>query len=330
MNAKNNMLLALSCKQPPDFVPIWELEFQAWDNISGKHVILGEEFCGLSNKEKESAINNNAEILIETSVLLNFSALTTVNSYWEVSPGQPSYCWLPEEWKIKQNNLLLRECERVGIAAVGACGALISMPGTENLGGDSYEEFCYRIVDAPETIDEWVEHICNNGIEQAKMYNDMGYDIILSPSDIADNKGLFYSPEQMKRWFFPYLHKWAEAIKSMGMHSILHTDGNVSSILNDLANSPLDALQAIDPVAFMDIEKVKAQTTGKLCLCGNIETGLLMTGPVEAIYDETRKILANCKYGGGLILGASNAVIKQTPKEHYLSVIDAWHKYGQY
>jgi hypothetical protein len=326
INHKENLKAALECRQPTTAVPIWEIEFQAWDNVSGKHLILGTEFTKHSPKEQEAVINNNAEIMISVSKQLNFSALTMINSYWEVAPGKPSYYWLPEEWKKKQNALLQRYCAETGIATVGVYGALVTMPSN----GDDYMEFCYKLYDEPEEIDAWAKDTYEKGLEKAKWCRDMGYDIILSPSDIADNKGPFYNPHQMERWFYPYLYKWAEKIKNMGMYSILHTDGNINPLLEKLADSPLHALQAIDPVAGMDIKKSKEQVSGRLCLCGNVETGLLVVGPKESVYENTKQILLDCKDGGGLVLGASNASVPETPADNYLEIVRAWKEYGIY
>ena len=320
------MIAALECREPEDYVPIWEIEFQAWDNLSGKHVILGREFERLSQKEKEIAISTNAEIMIETCKQLHFAALTVVGSYWEVAPGEPSYYWLPDEWRKKQNALLRKYCESEGIATVMACGGLIGMPSH----GDGYLEFCYRLMDEPETIDTWAKNTCEYGVARAKEIRDMGYEIVVCPADIADNRGCFYSPAQMERWFYPYLYKWTNEVKSMGMYSILHTDGDVTAALEHMAASSLNALQAIDPVAGMDIAKVKSQVSGRLCLCGNVETGLLVTGPREAIYEDTRRILTECKGDGGLILGTSNASMPETPCENYRQIIDAWEMFGKY
>ena len=323
---KDNMIAALECREPENYVPIWEIEFQAWDNLSGKHLILGREFEKLSQKEKENAIYTNAEIIIETSKQLHFAALTVVGSYWEIAPGEPSYYWLPGDWRKKQNNLLRQYCEKEGIAAVIACGGLIGMPGS----GDSYLDFCYRLMDEPETIDKWAKEVYEYGVGTAKELRDTGYEIVVCPADIADNKGCFYSPQQMERWFYPYLYKWTDEIKNMGMYSILHTDGNVTAALKYFAESSLNALQAIDPIAGMDMAKAKEQVAGRLCLCGNIETGLLTTGPKDEIYENTRRILTDCKSGGGLILGTSNASMPETSAENYQQIIHAWEKFGKY
>jgi uroporphyrinogen decarboxylase len=134
----------------------------------------------------------------------------------------------------------------------------------------------------------------------------------------------------MDRFILPYLRRWAAAVKEMGLYTILHTDGDVSACLEELAESGLDALQAIDPVAGMDMLQVKAQVGDRLCLCGNVDCGLLVMGTPEDVYAATRDLLVACKAGGGLVLGASNAVQPEVPIANYWAMIEAWRDYGEY
>jgi len=60
---------------------------------------------------------------------------------------------------------------------------------------------------------------------------------------------VFFSPAQLERFWLPYLHKWATAVREMGLYTILHSDGDLANVLDLLAASPLQALQAIDPIA---------------------------------------------------------------------------------
>ncbi|WP_084441985.1 uroporphyrinogen decarboxylase family protein [Termitidicoccus mucosus] len=321
-----DMRAALACKQPPSAVPVWELEFQAWDNVSGRHLVLGREFAALSSAEKEKTMHANAEIIISVCRRLHFAALTMPGCYWETAPGVPAYYWLPDGDREKQIAILKRLCESEGILTVVNRSSLVQMPGS----ADNYEEFCYMLMDRPEEMDAHAGRLLESAIETAKRLADAGHEAVLTASDIADNRGLFFSPAQMDRWFFPHLEKWASALKKLGLFSILHTDGNISAIVEKLAASPLDAVQALDPVAGMDIAEVKQKTQGRLCLCGNIESGLLMTGVPAAIYEKTRATLAACKAGGGYVLGASNACYPATPPENYAALLAAWQEHGQY
>ena len=112
------------------------------------------------------------------------------------------------------------------------------------------------------------------------------------------------------------------------MKTILHSDGNLAPLLESLASTELDALQAIDPVAGMDIIETKKAAEGRLCLCGNVDLRLLTSGPEEAIRENVREICLGCKEGGGFVLGATNAVYDEIPLSNYRAMIDAGREYG--
>jgi uroporphyrinogen decarboxylase len=330
------MCAALERRQPSGAVPIWELEFHAWDKVVERHIVLGEEFCALSLAEQERALHANAEILLLAVERLHHAALTVPGNYWEIAPGAPAYYWLPPEARWRQIEAL-RQMGTEDILLVAGSGGVMSMPGASN-----YVAFCYQLYDAPEEIDRIADENLRQGIESAKRLRDLGIEAVFTASDIADNRGVFFKPAQMERFILPYLCRWAEAVKDMGHYAILHTDGDVRSCLEDLAESGIDALQAIDPVAGMDIRAVKDAVGDRLCLCGNVDCGLLVmgtpgpdasSGPDAAsgeVYATTRDLLLDCKAGGGLVLGASNAVQPEVPIENYWAMIGAWREFGRY
>ncbi len=69
---------------------------------------------------------------------------------------------------------------------------------------------------------------------------------------------------------------------------------------------------------------------GAIPLWENVDTGLLVTGTPQQVYESSAKILKECKDGCGIVLGASNAVVMETPVENYMAVIEAWKDFGQY
>ncbi len=75
---------------------------------------------------------------------------------------------------------------------------------------------------------------------------------------------------------------------------------------------------------------VKELVGDRLCLGGNVDCRTLLLENPESVFDETSRLLAACKPGGGLILGASNAVQSVVPLENYLALIEAWERHGRY
>ena len=323
MSAKQDVIDALEGRQPAGAVPIWEIEFHSWDQASGQHVVLGEEFARLSPAHAERALHANAEIILSVAQELHFAALTVPGGYWEIAPDAPAYYWLPGDARFRQVEIL-RDMAR-DLALVAGTGGVIGMPNAS-----VYVEFCYKLFDAPQEIDEIARTGLDHGLEMARRFRDLGIEIMFTASDIADNRGMFFNPAQMERFVLPYLRLWSTEIRGMGCYGILHTDGDVNVCLEDFADSGLHALQAIDPVAGMDIRAVKEQVGDRLCLCGNVDCGLLVNGTPEQVYAQTRDLLCDCKAGGGLVLGASNAVQVEAPIENYRAMIEAWRDHGQY
>jgi len=321
MNKRENLIAAFEHKQPETAVPIWELEFHPWDAMSGKHVVLGKEFENLPSEKKEKALYSNAEIMLSVSQEMNFSALTVPVHYWEHSPGHIAYFVLPEEGRHRQIEIL-NELKPDDLMLIAASGGVLA--------ADYSLDFCYKLVDEPEEIDKMAEDALKYAIEAAKKYRDCGVEAVFTASDVADNSGPFFNPEQMKRWILPYLTKFAESIRELGMYSILHSDGNLVKYIDDIANTGVDALQAIDPTAGMDIQSTKSVVGNRLCLCGNIDCALFLMGTPEDVFNSTKELLITCKNSGGLALGASNAVQPDVPPENYRAMIEAWKKFGQY
>lgn len=317
------MKAALEGRQPLGAVPIWELEFHAWDSASSRHVILGKEFGALSQNGQERALHSNAEIILAIAEQFQFAAITLPGSYWEIAPGVPAYNWLPEDAILRQIRVFQER--QADLLLVALTGGVIGIPGAEN-----YLEFSYKLFDAPDEIEEQARACFAKALERTKKLRDAGGEVFCCPADLADNHGSFFNPEQMDRFVLPFLRKLARETRNMQAYTILHSDGDLNACLEDIADSGIYALQGIDPVAGMDIRKVKKQVGDRLCLCGNVDCGLLVIGTPEQVYQAACDELTQCKEGGGLVLGASNAVQQEIPIANYRMITEAWKKYGQY
>ncbi len=320
MTGRERFLAALAGKMP-DHVPLWELEFHLFDRYADRPLVMGRAFAALDSAGQERALYENAETIVAVARQLGFSAVTSPGSYWEVAPGEPAYWWLPEDQPWRQMEIL-RKAAGNEIAVVKSVAGMICPPSRD------YEAFCYRLYDAPEQIDEMAKERLAVGLEMARRARDLGADAVFNACDIADNHGVFFPPPQLQRFWLPYLHEWAAAVNGMGLGSILHSDGDLTAVLDLLADSPLQALQAIDPIAGMDLAATKKQVGDRLCLCGNVDCGVLHFGPAGKVRNLTERTIAIGKPGGRFVLGASNAVFREMPVEHYDAMIDVWRELG--
>ena len=324
MKPRQRMIASLSMQEPDDFVPVWEIEFHLFNKYASKKMIHSTEYTKLTKAEQDKALHVNAEIMIEVAKKVGLSGLSNIGEYWEVAPGAPAPMWLPPE-DSRRFLPMLKKAAGDDIFVMGWCHPLVLIPEA----GD-YVEFAYMLFDQPDKIDEIAKEKYVKGMELARIARDAGADGLCAPADIADTRGMYFTQEQLDRYFFPYLKRWADDVRDMGMKSILHTDGNIYEILDKIANSGVNGLQAIDPIAGMDIVEVKKRAGDKLCLIGNIHLGLLQNGPIADIKKEVKRVCEGCKKGGGFVLGATNAVFEEIPAENYQAMIDAGREFGSY
>ncbi|MFC2129693.1 uroporphyrinogen decarboxylase family protein [Bacteroidota bacterium] len=279
---------------------------------------MGEEFARLSRNEKELALRVNVEIILELTDEFGFCAVTAPGGYWEIAPGKPAYYWLPEGYREKQIEMLVKALGKEILLIVNT-GGVMAMPDAAN-----FVDFSIKLLTFPEEIDINARKTFEQGKKQLTKYANMGVEAFLSASDLGESQNPYFSPEQMERFIYPYLSKWAEAVKELGGFSILHSDGNINPYMDEIADSGINALQAIDPTAKMDIAELQMLYHERLCLCGNVDIGVLMMESPDEIYHAVKELLSCCGDKGSFIFGCSNAVQEDVPIQNYLALVGAY------
>lgn len=319
---KSEMIQALHHEKARHFIPIWELEFHIWQKFSKRPYHVGESFVKLTSAEKEAAVRTNAEIMAEVSEELHFSGLTIPSSYWEVAQGTPCHYWLPDCYRLKQAEAL-RDLLDKRLLLVANTGGVMGMPSA-----DRYLEFSYKLFDEPKQVDQLAADCLKKGLERMRQFADIGIQCVLTASDMADNKNVFFSPDQMARHIYPFLSHYMAEAKKLGLFAIMHTDGMILDIIDGLLANGATALQGIDPVSGMDIRALQEKYSGVLTVCGNLDCGLFITEAPEIVYNQTADLIDKCKSGGSFVLGLSNAVQAEVSRENYLAMIEAWKYHG--
>jgi len=316
MGRKEDFLNVLTGQFCPR-LPLWELHFHIWNLYSKEPVVLGADFLKLDEKQRSYAIDKNAEIMAETVQEIGFGAVSIPDAPWD--------CWytLPQKYRVQLTQRIKALNPDFAIVAGGS--GVLSMPSD----GAQYVEFYYRLFDAEEEIDQECENIFSNWLEQAQELAQAGLDAMYIPADVADNRTTFFNRAQLERWYFPYLRQCAEEIDKMGMVPILHTDGNITTILPDLLKTGIKGLQAIDPVAGMDIQNTKKLLAPQITVCGNVDCGLMLTGSPDQVYEATAQLIRDCFDGQSFILGNSNAVAREVPQQNYDAYLSAWRDMNQ-
>ncbi|MFA5342192.1 MAG: uroporphyrinogen decarboxylase family protein, partial [Clostridia bacterium] len=196
--------------------------------------------------------------------------------------------------------------------------------------GNEMYEFAYRTADDPEGLIDQAEKMAENAIERNKKAINGGIESLILCSDYCYNNGPFLSPEQFSIFITPFLSKIIKSIREEGGYAIKHTDGNIMPILDQLVSANPHAIHSLDPMAGVDIAKVKKTVGNKVCLIGNVNCALLQTGTDEEVIKSATYCLMHGKPNGGYIYSTSNVPFKGLKLERYQLVLDVWKQHRKY
>ncbi|RLE80773.1 MAG: hypothetical protein DRJ52_05650 [Thermoprotei archaeon] len=295
--------------EEPDKVPMFELEVQIAEKIVGKRLITGDEYRRLLREGKaEKLLRHNVEVQVEVCLKLGYDAVRI-----HAVPDLPEAIRLVRKMAPQ-------------LAIIGSADGTLSVPG-------SYADFTkliHRMRKERSQLKRELEESIRRNIESAKAQLDAGADAIIGCSDYCTNSGPFLNPRDFEELIAFYLKKLVDAVHKKGGLYIKHTDGNLWPIIDILVSTGIDALHSIDPTAGMDIGEIKEKYGDVLCLCGNIDIGVIHRGSPKEVYEETRACIRKAAYGGGYILCTSNVVERRHPVENVLAMFKARDTYGVY
>ena len=303
MTHRERAVLALSLQQP-DYVPTFELEYQLAPEMFGGDFLTEDALKGLSPKETEKALAENAEFMVKVYSELGYSIL-------------PLH-YLSLEHLIKTAKLINKLTHDEFLLTDHGDGTF-AIPD-----GDGMLDFVYRLADEPEAVKAEARKMADEAIERDKRLMDAGIGSLILCSDYCFNAGPFLSPAMFEEFIQPYLYDICKAIRENGGYAIKHTDGNIMPILDMLVECRPHALHSLDPMAGVDIREVKQRVGDKVALCGNVHCAYLQTGTDEQVLESCRYAMENGKPGGGYIFCTSNVPFRGMPVERYQMVLDFW------
>ena len=106
-------------------------------------------------------------------------------------------------------------------------------------------------------------------MEQAKIWCETAIDALHISDDWGTQISLLINPEIWRREFKPYYQEYIDYCHSKGKKVIMHSDGYITSILPDLIEIGLDALNS--QIFCMDLQENAKIMAGKLCYWGEID-----------------------------------------------------------
>lgn len=287
----------------PDAPPTWELVFQ-----------IQEPFFGMPHRStvREATYGSDEQRKL---------------AMWEYDFDVYERCveelgWAAIPGSYDAGELAFRK-EKIGDRAlvVGFEGdGIFYMPD-----GNTMMDFSIKLYEDPEGIQAEAREKCDKAKETFRRFVDAGADILLGTWDMGFNTQPFCSPDKFEEIVVPYMTELVDYAHELGRKLIVHSDGCLTPILEQIHKTGIDGYQSVDPQGFMDIKAVREQFPDWL-LMGNVACNMLQDTDQEKIRESVRYCMEHGGIGKPYIFSTSNCIFNGMPVDSYKIMLDEYER----
>jgi uroporphyrinogen decarboxylase len=314
LTPRERFIAALERRPLPGPVPHFELVFFLTMEAFGKVHPCQRNYAQwdqMSPREKRLQIADLAEIYLLTAERYHHSAILL-----HTDPRAPEQM-LPLIDAIRE-----RSGDRYCLMSHG--DPTFAIPD-----GAGMERFSVRLYEDRDGLHREAREQLQQYLALAEIYQKHGgLDGFLLCADYCFNVGPFMKPALFAELVAPYLAEVIAGYRALGFYTIKHTDGNIMPILDQLVQCHPHALHSLDPQAGVDIAKVVDAYGDRVCLCGNVNCGLLQTGTEAEAVASARYALQHGLRAPGYVFSTSNCIYTGMPLERYDLILDIWRREG--
>lgn len=181
------------------------------------------------------------------------------------------------------------------------------------------------LVDKPEWVEELLDRITDIQVAVAKRFVALGVDGGYFGDDYGAQRGMLFSPRVWRRLFKPRLARMFAVFRDAGLPVVLHSDGDLWTILPDLLDIGLNCLNPVQPEVLQH-SRLYREFGKHLSFYGGISTQTVMpTGTPHEVKAAAAACVAELAADGtGLILGPSHRMQSDIPGENVAAMLEAF------
>ena len=177
--------------------------------------------------------------------------------------------------------------------------------------------------------DRTADHLTAIGLESLRRF-DLYHTGVWIFDDMCNNAQPMFSPRSFEQVFLPGYRRMVAAWKRAGARFVVvHSDGNLTPLLDMLIDAGVDGINPVEPKAGMDLAELKAHYGRHLAFIGGMcNAHVLPSGDREAVRRDTLRILEAGR-DGGVAIGA-HSIGPDIAPETYRLYHNLIQEHGQY
>jgi uroporphyrinogen decarboxylase len=292
----------------PDAPPHFELLFQLEKQVLGmdRKAVEDRNYASQTAK-KEAMLAYDTEVKSQLIEGMGWSAV-------------PAMCWEPYADRVTDITPLKTAVGDKALVFTFSENGVFWMPP-----GDTIMDFVVELFEHPDTMHQKARAKCEAAKELARRQADAGVDFIIQNTDFGFNQGPFISPKHFSEFVTPYMTEIVATMHDLGVPVILHSDGDLRLLLDDIYSTGVDGYQSVDPQGQMDIKEVREKYPNWI-LMGNVNCSMLQDTNEEQIRSSVQYCM---KYGGvgkRYVFSTSNCIFDGMPPQSYQVMLDEYRR----
>jgi uroporphyrinogen decarboxylase len=255
------------------------------------------------------------EIHREDTISLNEGAMISdrksFDEYPWPDPDKADYSPLDKATKFLPDNMKVIACGPGGVLE-----NVIRLIGYDNL--------CFMLVDDPELFGDICEKVGSTLVrhyEISGQFKSVG--AMISNDDWGFKSQPMMSPEDMRRFIIPWHRKIAETIHKANRPAILHSCGNLESLMDDIIDDiGYDGKHSYEDI-ICPVEEAYEKWGHRIAILGGIDLDYLCRKTPEEIRNRGLAMLDRVKDRGSYALGSGNSIPEYVPDINYFAMTSA-------
>lgn len=289
---------------------IWQLMLEPETNIAAMqkggfdYITMNGSDFGFPTKEIEE----------KASLSLNAGATIvdrkTFNEYRWVDPDKCNESLLLQAGKLLPKGMK--------VITMGPCGVLenvIRLVGYDNL--------CYMMYDDEDLVEKIFQEVGERFVryyEKCASYDFVG--ALISNDDWGFNSGTMISPDQLRKYVFPWHRKIVEVAHKANKPIILHSCGNLESVYDEIIDVLGYDAKHSNEDKILPVEDAYDRYSSRIAILGGMDVDFLIRAEDEEIKARCKAMLQKTAQKGGYALGTGNSVAEYLPLKKYLLLLN--------
>lgn len=221
----------------------------------------------------------------------------------------------------KANYKRLEECEKIlpkkmKVIVFGPGGILENI--VELVG---YENMCIMIYEEPALFEKILDEV---GSRLVRYYeNCLKYDCVgavMVNDDWGFKTATMLSPEDLRKYIFPYYKKIVEMVHKSGRLAMLHSCGNLTEVMDDIIyDMKFDGKHSFED-NILPVEEGYRKYADKIAILGGIDLDFIARESVENIRARCAALIQLTGYKG-YALGTGNSIPDYIPFKNFAAMI---------